>query len=66
MVVLEPRLPELRWPLIEGGPEIEAAASEQAVALLRPYLDALLSDPRTQLPLPVAEARSRKTSCERT
>ena len=67
VVVLEPRLPELLWPLSEGGPEIETAASAQAETLLRPYLDALSRDPRTRLPLPAAaEARPGKTSCERT
>ena len=67
VVVLEPRLPELRWPLTEGGPEIEAAASTQALALLRPHVEALAGDPRMRLPLPVAaEAPPRKTSCERT
>ena len=67
VVVLEPRLPELRWPLTEGGPEIETAASAQAETQLRPYLDALSSDPRTRLPLPVpAEGQPKKASCERT
>ena len=67
VVVLEPRLPELRWPLTEGGPEIETAASAQTLGLLRPYLDALLGDPRARLPLPVAaEGQPKKASCERT
>jgi predicted acylesterase/phospholipase RssA len=68
VVVLEPRLPELRWPLTEGGQEIETAASEQALALLRPHVEALLSDPRTRLPLPVAVAgaQPKKTSREQT
>lgn len=66
VVVLEPRLPELRWPLTEGGPQIETAANTQALALLRPYLEALSSNPRTRLPLQIAEDRSEKTGCERT
>lgn len=51
IVVLEPELPELPWPLTEGGPRVQAAAREQAGALLRPQLAALLSHPRERLPM---------------
>ena len=50
IVVLEPQLPELRWPLTRGGPGIQAAARGQAMALLRPHLEALRTDPRRRLP----------------
>jgi hypothetical protein len=43
--------PELTWPMTEGGPAVQAAARMQAETLLRPYLAALLSDPRQQLPV---------------
>lgn len=66
VVVLEPRLPELRWPLTAGGPEIETVANEQAETQLRPYREALMSDPRTRLPLPGAEIHPGNTHCERT
>jgi predicted acylesterase/phospholipase RssA len=50
VVVLEPRLPALSWPLTEGGPAVQAAAEAQATELLRPHLESLLSDPRNRLP----------------
>ena len=51
VIVIEPELPELPWPVIEGGPAVQAAARTQAATLLQPYLAALLSDPRRQLPV---------------
>ena len=54
VVVIEPRLPELPWPVTEGGSDIQAAAEAQTIELLRPHLDALLSDPRHRLPSPHA------------
>lgn len=50
IVVVEPQLPDLRWPLTSGGPVVQAAARGQAVSLLRPHLAALCSDPRARLP----------------
>lgn len=50
IVVLEPDLPELRWPLTERGPKVQQAALAQTLALLKPYADALLTDPRAGLP----------------
>jgi predicted acylesterase/phospholipase RssA len=50
VIVIEPMLPELPWPVTEGGPGVQAAAETQAIELLRPHLDALLSDPRNRLP----------------
>jgi len=49
VIVIEPRLPELRWPLTDGGPQVIEAAVAQALELLRPHADALLSDPRSRL-----------------
>ncbi len=58
VIVIEPDLPELRWPLTEGGPQVQAAAMAQTESLLQPYLDALLTDPRGRLPVPpVSNAR---------
>jgi predicted acylesterase/phospholipase RssA len=54
VIVIEPKLPELPWPMTEGGPAVQAAARAQAETLLRPHLAALLSDPRRQLPVPSA------------
>jgi len=52
VVVVEPDLPELRWPLTEGGPQIMEAAMSQTIELLKPYREALQSDPRSHLPVP--------------
>lgn len=52
VVAIEPLLPELPWPVTEGGPQVQAAAMEQAELLLRPYREALLSDPRGRLQVP--------------
>ncbi|OGI51473.1 MAG: hypothetical protein A3A87_02970 [Candidatus Muproteobacteria bacterium RIFCSPLOWO2_01_FULL_60_18] len=52
VVAIEPSLPELPWPVTEGGPQVQAAAMEQTELLLRPYREALLSDPRGRLPAP--------------
>lgn len=51
LVVLEPDLPELRWPLTEGGPKVMQAALAQTLALLQPHAEALLTDPRARLPV---------------
>lgn len=50
IVVLEPELPELPWPRTESGPKILAAARAKTESLLRPHLEALLTDPRQRLP----------------
>lgn len=49
VVVLEPELPELRWPLSKGGPEVQEAAYVQAKRVLAPHVEALLAAPRTLL-----------------
>jgi len=50
VVVIEPSLPELTWPMTEGGSVVQAAAEAQAIELLQPYMGALLGDPRNNLP----------------
>jgi len=54
VVVIEPQLPELRWPLTEGGPRVIEAAMSQTLELLRPHADALRHDPRRRLPVSTA------------
>jgi len=54
VVVVEPDLPELRWPLTEGGPQVMVAAMTQTIELLLPFREALQSDPRIRLPVPAA------------
>ncbi len=49
VIVVEPSLPELEWPLTRGGAPIQTAARQQAQALLQPYVEALNSDPRGRL-----------------
>ncbi len=56
VIVIEPTLPELPWPMTEGGSAVQAATEAQALELLRPHLDALLSDPRNRLPGSHAES----------
>ena len=56
VVVVEPDLPELHWPLTEGGPQVLEAAMAQTSELLQPHLDALRHDPRMRLPIPSATA----------
>ena len=51
VIVVELDLPELPWPMTEGGTRMQTAAREQTEALLRPHLAALLSNPRQQLPI---------------
>jgi len=49
VVVVEPELPELVWPLVSGGASIIDAAQSHAVAQLRPILQSLRAEPRTLL-----------------
>lgn len=64
VIVIEPQLPELPWPVTEGGPRVQAAAREQTETLLRPHLEALLSDPRTRLPAPAGAREAEGKVCE--
>lgn len=56
IVVVEPDLPELGWPLTQGGQKVQQAALAQTLALLQPYADALLTDPRARLPAPAVDS----------
>ena len=67
VIVIEPKLPELAWPVTEGGPGVQAQARTQTKELLRPYLAALQSDPRRQLPgssASGADGAARSGTCE--
>jgi predicted patatin/cPLA2 family phospholipase len=55
VIVIEPDLPELQWPLNSGGREIQDAAMSQALKLLQPHVENLKSDPRKIEPLPPQE-----------
>lgn len=45
VIVIEPDLPELHWPLNRGGPEIQAAAMAQTLRLLQPHEEVLKNAP---------------------
>lgn len=64
VVVVEPELPELRWPLDKIGQQVQASATEQTQTYLRPYVDALLSDPRNRLPPAQDDGRGRTMNNE--
>lgn len=50
IVVIEPKLPELTWPMTEGGIRVLKEAEQQTVDLLEPYKIALRTDPRGMFP----------------
>ena len=56
VIVIEPDLPEITWPLSEGGNKVQMAAKQQCEALLGPYIDTLRSDPRKLASLTATEA----------
>jgi predicted acylesterase/phospholipase RssA len=56
VVVVEPRLPNLDWPVTDGGSEVSEAAKRQGESLLRPYKKDLLTDPRVKLGNPADQA----------
>lgn len=45
VVVVEPNLPEITWPLSEGGVKVQMSAKQQAEELLEPYVEILQTDP---------------------
>jgi len=47
IIVIEPDLPELSWPLSAGGTRIKDTVMAQTMALLQPYLKTLKSEPRS-------------------
>jgi predicted acylesterase/phospholipase RssA len=53
IIVLEPELPDLVWPLAEGGVKVQRTAMEQVETLLRPYAENMRTNPirlRAQAP----------------
>lgn len=58
IVVLAPELPELVWPLHDGGAAVQAAAKAQTRKLLAPYLQMLQENPRALLPATTAKDAS--------
>src|SRR3569623_110743 len=46
IVVLEPPLPELNWPLSRGGPRVQQAAHAHALQQLAPHVEVIRADPR--------------------
>lgn len=51
VIAIEPELQVMRWPDTSGGDMAQRSAMEQTELLLQPYMDALLNDPRKQLPV---------------
>jgi len=50
IIVLTPKLPELVWPLHDGGTKVQMAATMQARKHLEPYLQELKEHPRSLVP----------------
>jgi hypothetical protein len=46
VIVIEPKLPDLTWPLHKGGVEVQIAAQQQAEELLAPCIETLLTEPK--------------------
>lgn len=46
VLVVEPKLPDLSWPLSKGGVDVQMEAQLQTETILEPYIDALLKDTR--------------------
>ena len=66
VVVLTPRLPELAWPLTEGGDRVLEAARRESEIYLRPYMRRLLSRPKVRSetgPSRVPQDERSATSC---
>ena len=61
VIVIEPELPDLVWPLTDGGVRIQQIARQQTEQFLDPFLEALQSDPRNNLPV-TKEWQSRTTN----
>jgi len=51
VIALDIPLPTMRWPLTKGGDSVRQMAREQTEVMLKPYIDAILNDPRTRLPV---------------
>lgn len=46
VLVVEPNLPELVWPLSKGGVEVQISAQQQTEALLGPHIEILQTNPK--------------------
>jgi len=51
VIAIDPDLPEMRWPVTKDGDAVQSRARGQTETLLQPYLNALKSNPRQQLPV---------------
>ena len=63
VVAIDPDLPEMRWPVTKDGDAVQSRAREQTETLLQPYLNALKSNPRQQLPVPEKIATHPASGC---
>ncbi|NOX93458.1 MAG: hypothetical protein GXP18_13690 [Gammaproteobacteria bacterium] len=50
IIVIEPELPELTWPMTKGGIHVLREAQQQTTELLTPFQTALQTDPRGMFP----------------
>ncbi|VAX05166.1 hypothetical protein MNBD_GAMMA19-210 [hydrothermal vent metagenome] len=50
IIVIEPELPELTWPMTKGGIQVLYEAEQQTTDLLMPFQMALQTDPRGMFP----------------
>jgi len=58
VIVVEPDLPELHWPLTTGGDAVQTAAMDQVLRLLQPHVENLKTDPHKIEFLPSPDIRS--------
>lgn len=63
VIVLEPDLPYMRWPVTEGGNSVLHSTREQTEDLLTPYMGKLMENPRDGLPLFKGAVRHPATGC---
>ncbi|NIA02603.1 MAG: hypothetical protein GWO88_00075 [Planctomycetia bacterium] len=51
VIVIAPELPNMSWPVTEGGLAVQQEAREQVEKLLEPYMNKLMDNPRNTLHL---------------
>jgi len=51
IVVVQPDLPVMSWPTTDGGDAVMQSTYKQAMAILTPYVEQLLTNPRDGLPI---------------
>ncbi len=51
VIAIKPELPVMRWPVTKDGDAVLHSARKQTGLLLQTYMDALLNNPRKQLPV---------------